>query len=266
MLARQRLDRIVNALQDQDFLDVAEACALVDASPATIRRDFAELVAQGRADRLRGGVGRPRRDALAMIPFATREVRHAAAKSAIARHAAGVLQAGDAAFIDGGTSTLHLASHLGEAPVRVITNSLRLAAAIGAARYEHPVEVHCTGGLLVPRGGLLIGPQARAGIDAYRARWAILSAGGITTEGVFNTDGMVQEVEQSMIAHAERVMVLADHTKLGINALCRVCPLERVRLLITDRHPGNDGVLPALRSAGIEVVEVDAPADAPGQA
>lgn len=254
MLAAERHDRLVKALEDKDFLAVEAACALVDASAATIRRDFAELVAQGRVERLHGGIARPRRDALAMLPFATREMQQAAAKSAIAKAAAARLKAGDVVFVDGGTSTLHLAAHLGAVPVRVITNSLRLAAAIGAARYDSPVEVHCTGGYLLARGGMLIGPQARAGVAAYHATWAFLSAGGVGPDGVFNTDELVQDVERAMIACADRVAVLADHTKVGARALCHVCELRAIQVLFTDAHPDSAAGVERIREAGVEVV------------
>lgn len=253
MLAAERLDLLFKSLEDKEFLSVAEGCRLLDASPATVRRDFAELAAQGRAERLRGGLGRSKRDALAMVPFAAREMQMAAEKSAIARAAAGLLHSGDAVFVDGGTSTLHLASHLGAVPARVITNSLRLAAAIGAATYASPIEVHLTGGYLLARGGLLIGPQARAGIAAYHARWAFLSVGGIGPDGVFNTDELVQDVEREMLARADRVVALADHSKLHARALCRVCDLARVHVLITDAGATAEQLDP-IRAAGVEVV------------
>lgn len=256
MIPAERLDRLCKALEGNDFLSVAAAGSLLDASPATVRRDFTELVAQGRAERLRGGIARPRRDALAMAPFAAREMQLAAEKSAIARAAAARLSGGDAVLVDGGTSTLHLANHLGAVPVRVITNSLRLAAAIGAGRYDSPIEVLCTGGYLLARGGMLIGPQARAGVEAYHARWAFLSAGGVGPDGVFNTDELVQDVERAMIAHADRIAVLADHTKIGARALCRVCAIERIHLVITDRHPDSAERVAALRATGVEVDEV----------
>lgn len=252
MLAAERHDHLVNLLRDKEFLGIDAACAAVGASPATIRRDFGELVAQGRVERLRGGVTRPRRDALAMVPFAARAMQCAAEKSAIARVAASLLAPGDAVFVDGGTSTLHLASHLGAVPARVITNSLRLAAAIGATTYANPIEVHCTGGYLLARGGLMIGPQARAGIAVYHARWAFLSVGGVGPDGVFNTDELVQDVEREMIAHADRVVVLADHSKIGARSLCRVCDLGRVHELITDAAAPATA-LEAIRSAGVTV-------------
>ena len=240
-------------LQEHEFLNVADACRMFDASPATVRRDFLQLVAQGSGERHRGGVRRPHRDALAMVPFAVREMRMAAEKSLIAAAACARLRAGDVVFVDGGTSTLHLAAHVGRVPVRLITNSVRLGVAVGERTYDHPVEVHLSGGYLLPRSGLLIGPPAREGIARYHAHWAFLSVGGVHVDGIDNTDEMVTDVEHAMIANAERVVVLADHTKLGVRSLCHVAPLSRIALVITDA--GADPVqLARLREAGVEVL------------
>lgn len=252
MIPAERLRRIAAHLESHDVLAVDEACRLLGASPATIRRDFAELVAAGRAERHHGGVGRLRRDALAMVPLAARAVQHPAEKQAIAACAAGLLDSGQAVFVDGGTSTLQLADHLGAVPLRIITNSLRLAAALGAATYAAPIEVHLTGGYLLSRGGLLIGPQARQGIVAYHADWAFLSVGGIGEDGVFNTDELVQDLEREMIAHADRVAVLADRSKLGRRSLCRVCGLDAIDVLITDTG-ADQGQVAAIRRAGVQV-------------
>jgi DeoR family fructose operon transcriptional repressor len=251
--AAERHAVLTQWLQQQEFLSVAEACRRAEASPATIRRDFAQLVARGVAERHRGGVRRPQRDALAMVPFAVREMRQAAEKSAIARAAAALLAPGDAVFIDGGTSTLHLAAHLGAVPVRIITNSLRLAVAVGERPTDQPVEVHLSGGYLLPRSGLLVGPQARATIAGYHARWAFLSVGGVHAGGIDNTDGLVVDLEQAMIASCERAVVLADHTKLGARSLCHVAPLARIALVITDAG-ADPAALAAIRAAGVEVL------------
>ena len=75
---------------------------------------------------------------------------------------------------------------------------------------------------------------------------------GIGPDGVYNTDALIQDVEREMIARADRVVVLADHTKLGIKSLCRVCDLRHIHMLVTDAFASEE-VVHSIRSAGVEV-------------
>jgi DeoR/GlpR family transcriptional regulator of sugar metabolism len=59
-----------------------------------------------------------------------------------------------------------------------------------------------------------------------------------------------------MLASADKVAILADHSKIGRHATFRVGPLEDVDLLITDVWPANRPLLEEMRGRGIEVVEV----------
>lgn len=238
-------------LKQNEFLSVPDACQLAQASPATIRRDFTALVAAGHAQRHRGGVQRVAQDSLAMVPFAERQMTMPAEKARIAAAAAALIQPGDVVFVDGGTSTLHLAEHLAAMSIRIITNSLRLAVVIGER--NGPAEVHLSGGALLPRSGLLVGPQARAGLGRFHATWAFLSVSGLDATGIWNTDEFVAEVEQTMIANAQKTVVLADHTKLGKRALLHVAGLDRLDHLVTD-HGADAHLLATLTATGLRVL------------
>jgi DeoR/GlpR family transcriptional regulator of sugar metabolism len=264
MIQQERLNRIRSHLGERGCLSVADATGILGASPATVRRDFAALVRAGLAGQTRGGI-KTNADVLGgMVPFALREVRNPHEKAIIARQATELIQPGDVVIVDGGTSTLQLAPYLARFPLRVITNSLRLAAVLGERRPdEQRLEVCVTGGYLYPQASLLIGPQARASIRNYHADWAFLSVGGLSAEGVFNTNELVVDVELAMIESADRVAILADHTKIGHRAMCRLCPLEQVDHLVTDAWPETEPALDVFRKAGIEVTVVN-PAHAPG--
>ena len=114
-----------------------------------------------------------------------------------------------------------------------------------------------TGGYLYPQSGLLIGPQAVAGISRYHANWALLSTAGISPEGSFNTNEFIAESERMMIDRADRVAVLADHTKVGGRSMCHVCGLDKIDVLITDRHPSSVFALKKLEAEGVKVVTVE---------
>ncbi len=192
-----------------------------------------------------------------MIPFALREVQYSDAKEALAGRAAKLLNPGDAVIVDGGTTTFHLASCLPSFPLHIITNSLRLASVLDEkSRHHKGLEVFLTGGYLYPNSGLLVGPGAQSSLAQYHARWAFLSVGGLTTDGLFNTNELVVETERRMIASAERVAVLADASKINRHAMCQVCTLDEIDCLVTNHSEENSDTLKRFEDAGVEVIRV----------
>jgi len=61
------------------------------------------------------------------------------------------------------------------------------------------------------------------------------------------------ESEKVMISHADQVVILADHSKIGSRAMCLICPLASIDALLTDRPPPAP-MHRALRRAGVDVL------------
>jgi DeoR/GlpR family transcriptional regulator of sugar metabolism len=58
---------------------------------------------------------------------------------------------------------------------------------------------------------------------------------GITEDGGFTTPNLLEaETDQALIASAERVVVVADHTKWGVRGLSRIARLEEAHVLVSD--------------------------------
>src|SRR5260370_30331492 len=62
----------------------------------------------------------------------------------------------------------------------------------------------------------------------------IMSVGGITAKGLFNSNVLLVETERKMMACANEVVVVADHTKVGRQALAFLCELAEIDTLIVD--------------------------------
>jgi DeoR family transcriptional regulator of aga operon len=87
---------------------------------------------------------------------------------------------------------------------------------------------------------------AVVGVDGISAR------GGLTTH-----DEIEAHTNNSMVRRAERVIVVADGSKVGQTLLARICPVTDVSELITDSS-ADPAALDAIRHAGTEVVIADA--------
>ncbi len=253
MMKSHRHEQILRLLAETGTLTVSHAVKSLGASMATVRRDFNDLATANLVERERGGIRLASNGQ--MLPFSIREVRQASAKLAIARKAVSLLSAGDVLFVDGGTTTLQLASCLPPIPLRIITNSLGLAGAIeGNPMSQGRWEVFLTGGYLFPSSGLLVGPRAQAGLEHYHADWAMLSASGLNEDGVFNDNEHVVETERVMIAHADKVAILADHTKIGRHAMCHIAKLDEFDYLVTNTEANHHEQLAHVVKAGGKVL------------
>jgi DeoR/GlpR family transcriptional regulator of sugar metabolism len=61
-----------------------------------------------------------------------------------------------------------------------------------------------------------------------------MGTGGITEEGLFNSNALLVDTERQMIEAADRVTLVADSSKFGQRALAHLCPLQVVDELVTD--------------------------------
>ena len=257
MKRRQRQRQILELLEAERELGVEQVCDLLKTSPATVRREFSSLAQSGRVEKTWGGIRLPGGSLVTSPAFSARLDAELAEKRAIARAAVELVKEGDVVMVDGGTTTLQLAEFLAPMRIRVITNSLMVALAVDQKKgRQRGAEVHLTGGTLQPESGVVAGPQAEAFLKRYHATWAFLGAAGVDEHAVTNYNEAVLESERLMIEQSRGIVLMADHTKLGRQAMCAVCPLTEVDQLVTGFLPGSAGFLQKLRAGGVNVREV----------
>lgn len=248
----ERHERILRLASERGMIYLKRAIEATGASRPTLRRDFQELAERGTVERVRGGIRVIRKEG--NLPFNLREVHHSAAKRAIAQAAVRLLKAGDVVYIDGGTTTYHICFCLPKIPLRIITNSLRVSAYLDDPVHRYGEwEIYLTGGLIQHGSSMLTGPGTLHTLDFYHADWAFLSIGGVVVEGFYNTSEAVVETERKMIERSDRAVILADQSKLGRRAMCRVCGVGRIHELITDAPTGRSLVEEAMHEKGLKI-------------
>ncbi|MEW4526491.1 MAG: DeoR/GlpR family DNA-binding transcription regulator [Maioricimonas sp. JB045] len=228
MLLDQRRDNILEILQVKGFASVQDLMDELGASESTVRRDLEYLDRIGQIRRTRGGaayVGE------SLTAFDDRRNRAQSQKQAIGRAAAEFIQSGETILLDGGTTTLEVARHLAGKTLQVVTNSLPIVNQLVAVP---DVELVYLGGYLYPKTGVALGSLTIAALKQIHARRLIMSTGGITQSGLFNSNSLLVETEREMIAVADEVIVVADSGKFGHSELAHLCELGRVDRLVVD--------------------------------
>src|SRR5438105_3524860 len=211
MPPEQRQHKIAEYLQEVEFAALEEIASQVGASVSTIRRDLAVLEVSGNFQRTHGGarIINPRSDEFS---FSARDTHQLPEKEAIGKACAELISANQTVILDAGTTVYHVARYLESKSPQIITNSLPVANLFASA---NRLEVVVSGGVIYPRLGVLVGPMAVEAFSKIHADAAIMSAGGVSLEGITNSHGLLIDIQRAMIKAAKKVIFCIDHTKFG---------------------------------------------------
>jgi DeoR family ulaG and ulaABCDEF operon transcriptional repressor len=224
---------MLDLLKDRPFASVRDLQGVLDASPATIRRDIAKLSATGAVRKVFGGIATAEStgplDRVAARPFTENQMLGVAAKKAIAHEAAALVREGDALIIHGGSTCYLFAMLLASRNVRIYTNSMPLAATLWQNGTCH---LTLSGGDLYREPGIVFSPEA--GPPEFYASKFFLGAQAITPTGMQESHPLVVRETELLLQRADEVVVLADSRKFGVRARYPIMPLSRIGTLITD--------------------------------
>jgi DeoR/GlpR family transcriptional regulator of sugar metabolism len=245
--------RILERVGRDGFVSVAEIAESFAVSDMTVRRDLWALENKGMLTRVHGGaVGSGRREVFdaAEPSFSSRRRQNAAAKAAIARTAARLIDARDSIGLDVGTSTLALAEEIaGRQDIAVFTGNLYAAAVLG----RRSCPVHVFGGLVRGPELSVVGSSPIKQIQQFCIAKLFLGVSGVTEDGLFDYSPEDTEIKRVFIAQSEQVIVLCDSSKFDHRSVSKVCDLERTATLVTDAPPPRH-LADALARAGVEII------------
>jgi DeoR/GlpR family transcriptional regulator of sugar metabolism len=231
VLVEERRQRVLDLVSKRGFVALGDLAREVRASASTVRRDVDYWWKEGKILRRThggavfvGGAGQ-------LPPLEDRTGVQVEEKRQIARVAAARIQDGDSVLLDGGTTTLEVARLLVGRAVQIVTNSLPIAMLFAS---RHEADLVLLGGYIYPRTGVALGPWALRMMEDIHVHQAILSVGGITDKGLFNSNLLLVETERQMMRCADEVVVVADHTKVGRPALAFLCELATIDTLVID--------------------------------
>ena len=248
MLAETRRRVLLDLIARQGFATLDELVKSLSVSESTVRRDLETLDLAGAVKRTHGGavfLGEVR----ALPALEERATSCTAEKQAIGRATAAILEDGDTVLLDGGTTTLEVARALSGRSLQVVTNSLPIAQLLAS---NPAIDLILIGGYVYPRTGVALGPLAIASMQGIRVRRAILGAGGIVAEGIYNSNLLLVETERQMMACGQDVIIVADHTKFGRLALAKLCTLEEIGHIVVDAGLSDD-YRAILDAAGVSI-------------
>lgn len=155
-------------------------------------------------------------------------------KQRIAQKALEFIDDGDSIILDSGTTALFLAKLLYKKKgLKVITTDIKIAHELSTLQN---IDVYIIAGQ-VRNGFYSIGTtMAEESLKQFYADKAFLTADAIDPYiGVMNSSVFEVGVKKTVTKCAKKVILIADHSKIGKKGLIKVCDLSDVHVLITSK-------------------------------
>src|SRR5690606_25278644 len=174
-------------------------------------------------------------------------------KERIAKAALAEVPPGGAILLDAGTTTARLANILpADRELTVVTHSLIIASTLSTRRN---LTLMLVGGRLRGRTMAMVDSWALNALQETFDDVAFIATNGLSVErGLTTPDTAEAMVKRAAITAARRVVLLADHTKVGNDHFARFGELSQVDTFITDNGI-DDGAAAEDEAPGPRVVQ-----------
>lgn len=252
MLQEERHKQILEELENNNIVRIAQLSKNLGVTRQTIRRDLAELEKTGLIKKVHGGAILNKTNV--EPSYSIRNNTNIQEKEIIAKKAVEFVDEGDAIFLDIGTTTLMMAKKLKKRnKLTVITNFLLIALELANSP---GIKVIMSGGELRGEELSLSGPISNKSVENIFLDKSFIGVGGLSIEGGF-TDYHLDESEfrRMMIKHSKKSYALADHSKMNVTAIFKSADIHEIDVLITDEK-SPESLLKHLAEKGIEVIKL----------
>ncbi len=232
MLASQRRQRILDLIKEDGNAKVSDLSRIFRISEVTIRQDLARLEDDGLIMREHGGAF------LKSLPsqvqsFSFQHTENMDKKARIGRKASEYIDEGDTIILDSGTTTTEVAKCLVDHKnLTVVTNAVNVPLIIGG---QPGITVLLTSGEFKAPTLSLTGQKAAEFFQNVHVDKLFLATAGITLRAGLTYPSLSDlPVKKAMIEAANKVYLVADSSKLGVQSLASLGALSLINYLITD--------------------------------
>jgi DeoR/GlpR family transcriptional regulator of sugar metabolism len=252
-----RRQAIQHELVVRGVCSVGELCELMGASPATIRRDLAELEQTGLVMRSYGGAALARSKPAEQV-FAVRQGQDRESKRSLARAAVKLVEPGQTLFLSDGSTMLELAREIAGTDMElfIATQAVNLTDVLSV---NDKITVCLLGGFVRRTSFATCGLFAERMIEQINADWLFLASSGFGPQhGLSYQDPDDVALARRMLQQSQRTAALITRAKFAVQARITAVQLSEIDVLITE--PLDPEMRQLLARGDIDVIETEADA------
>lgn len=254
MIVAERRKVIKELLIKNKSVKVSDLVDLLHVSEETIRRDLTQLGKEGIAEKNYGGailIEEEQNHSL-IPPVNKRKLQYSREKDSIGKVAAQMVKEGQIVIFDAGSTTWYVGKNLPEnSQLTIITNAIDVAEECSK---DDTASIYLLGGKLRRNSMSLVGPQAEVELQNYNADYVFLGTSGISLrQGFTSSDLYEAEIKRAMVSSGQKIVVVADHSKLQKAGLTSFCNFDETDIFITSELADKE-ILKEIEKRGVQVI------------
>lgn len=242
----KRRSKIIDVLHQKGQLSIPELSQLTDVSEMTIRRDCKELIKMGEVEQDRG-----------LISIIDRNLKtnqidpHGHIKEKLAEAAASFVHDNYFISINSSSTAIKVIKYIKSKNTVIHTNNANVV----NIDYNENCSIVLSGGELTS-DNILVGNEAINSFSAARANIAIIGCAGLNVANGISTPVFREaDVNRSIIRHCQKLILVADYSKIGQVSNFTIGDIDDVDVLITDNF-ADKKELDKLQNHGVEVIQI----------
>ncbi|MDX5479110.1 DeoR/GlpR family DNA-binding transcription regulator [Fontibacter flavus] len=232
MTIAERHKYILDELNRNGFVSVAELSKELDVTVVTVRKDLKILEEKGLLFRSHGS-------ATSVSPYVNdrsvneKKLVKVEEKTKIALEAVKLIEEEDAIIIGSGTTVVSFAQAIPKGKkLTVLTAAMNVTLALIDTK---EIEIVQLGGVVRKSSSSVVGHYAEEMLQQFACSKLFLSADGISLDYGLTTSHMMEaHLNAQMMRGVQKTIVLADSSKFGKKGFGKICNLEDIDMIITD--------------------------------
>ena len=215
MLKEERYDKILEILEEENYVSVHKLSKMLYVSLPTIRRDLTELQLRKQIIRSHGGAKKIQNEHV-VAPLDFRKTINSTEKRKLCRGAASFVEDNDIVFIDASTTTMQIADFLTEL-------------------IKKGIKTYCTGGEIFENSLAHFGSFAEEFIQKFNIDILIFSCHGVNEKGILTDPSLPEtQIRKTAIAQSKKTVFLCDESKLTRSAPFNLVPIQEIDYIVTN--------------------------------
>ncbi|WP_172968633.1 DeoR/GlpR family DNA-binding transcription regulator [Companilactobacillus mishanensis] len=243
----KRRDKLLEIIKNEGVTNVANLAKSVNVSEMSVRRDCQVLEKMGEIKLSFGKI-----EYLENSSVQEEGNRIDQINSKIAQMAVNYIDDDQMIFINSSKTAIKVLNYIEDRHVNIITNNLR---AIGSTLNSESSLI-LSGGEIRNGADILTGDIALETFRNMRASVSLIGCAGFDVKnGLTTTNIHEAQINRIIINNCQKLIVLANYTKINKTTNFNVGALSDVDLLITDVY-ADEEYIKQIRNAGVEVIQV----------